>query len=82
METMIKTTKMSTKGQLLIPKHIREFTNTGKDSLFTVFPIATDTIILKKIDSNAMVKEFRKIRNSIKNKLSEEEINEIIHKIR
>ena len=82
MEAMVETTKMSTKGQLLIPKHIREFTNSGKDSLFTVVPVTTDTIILKKIDSNAMIKEFRKIRNSVKDKLSEDEINEIIHKVR
>jgi bifunctional DNA-binding transcriptional regulator/antitoxin component of YhaV-PrlF toxin-antitoxin module len=49
MEAIVETTRMSTKGQLLIPKHI---------------------------------KEFRKLRSEVKNKLSEDEINEIIHKVR
>ena len=82
MEAMVETTRMSTKGQLLIPKHIREFTNSKKDSLFTVVPLNNETIILKKINSNEMIKEFRKLRSEIKNKLSEDEINEIVHKVR
>ena len=82
MEAIVETTRMSTKGQLLIPKHIREFTNSGKNSLFTVVPLNSETIILKKINSSEMIKEFRKLRSEVKNKLSEDEINEIIHKVR
>ena len=49
--------------------------------MFTVMPLDTKTIILKKIDREEIVKEFRKIRQETKGKLSEAEINAIIQKI-
>ena len=82
MVSIVETTKMSTKGQVIIPKHTREYTRSSDDTNFTVFPLDRETIILKKIDSKKIVEEFRKLRAGIEEKISEEEINEIIHKAR
>ena len=82
MQTIVETTKMSTKGQVIIPKEIREFTNSTENTLFTVMPINSDTIILKKLNRQEMVKEFEKIRQNVKDKLSEAEINDIVHKLK
>ena len=82
MQTTVETTKMSTKGQVIIPKHTREFTNSTKETNFTVFPLDKETIVLKKIDGRKIVEEFRKIRAKVKNKLSEEEVNKLVHKTR
>lgn len=81
MQAIVETTKMSTKGQVIIPKEVREFTQSKENTMFTVIPLNTETIILKKMDREKMVKEFRKIRQETKDKLSEAEINAIIHKI-
>ncbi len=81
MQPIVETTKMSTKGQIIIPKEVREFTQSKENTLFTVTPVNTETIILKKLNRQEMVKEFQKIRTEMKDKLSEDEINDIIHKI-
>ncbi len=82
MQAIVETTKMSTKGQIIIPKEIRDFTQSKENTMFTVMPLNTETIILKKMNREEMVKEFRKIRQETKDKLSEDEINAIIHKIK
>ncbi len=79
---IVETTKMSTKGQVIIPQHTREYTHSSKDTSFTVFPLDRNTIVLKKIDRKKIAEEFWRIRARIKDKLSEEEIDEIIHKAR
>ena len=50
MQATVETTKMCTKGQVIIPKHTREFTNSTKETNFTVFPIDKETIVLNKIE--------------------------------
>jgi bifunctional DNA-binding transcriptional regulator/antitoxin component of YhaV-PrlF toxin-antitoxin module len=82
MQTIVETTKMSTKGQVIIPKEVREFTQSTENTLFTVMPLNVDTIILKKLDKKAALAELDKIRARVKGKLSEDEINAIVHKIR
>ena len=82
MQAIVETTKMSTKGQIIIPKEIRDFTQSKENTMFTVMPLNTETIILKKMDREEMIKEFRKIRQETKDRLSEDEINAIIHKIK
>lgn len=78
MEQLIETTKMSTRGQVIIPKDIREYINAEENTLFTVTPIDKETILMKKMDKKKLLGEFRTIRMSVKNKLSEGEImNEI-----
>lgn len=82
MQASVETTKMSTKGQVIIPKRAREFTGSGKETIFTVFPFDKDTIVLRKLDSEKIVKEFRLLRAKVKGKLSEAEVCGIVGKAR
>ena len=79
MQDILETTKMSTRGQVIIPKDVREYINAEEDTIFTVIPLDRNTILMKKMDKRKLLEEFRNIRNSIKEKLSSEEIN---HEIR
>ena len=82
METIVELTKMSTKGQVQVPKDVREYTNSTTNTQFKIMPLDRETIILKKLDKAEAIKEIDRIRARVKNKLSEDEINEIIHKVR
>jgi AbrB family looped-hinge helix DNA binding protein len=79
---MIETAKMSERGQIVIPKEIRDFIHADEGTLFTLFPLNGETIIMKKMDTAAMVKEFRKIRASVKEHMTNDEINEVIAEAR
>ena len=70
----IETAKMSTRGQIIIPKDIREFIHAKKETIFTVAPLDEETIIMKKMDKKKLLEEFRSIRKHVKKKLSEGEI--------
>ena len=82
MQQSVETTKMSTKGQVIIPKNTRAFTESSRDTIFTVFPLDKETIILRKFDAKTAVQEFRALRAKVKNKLPEAAVNEIVHKAR
>ena len=75
MQEIIETTKMSTRGQVIIPKEVREYINAEENTIFTVVPLDKDTILMKKMDKKKLLEEFRNIRDGIKEKLSPEEIN-------
>lgn len=78
MQEIIETTKMSTRGQVIIPKDVREYIKAEENTIFTVVPLDKDTILMKKMDKKKLLEEFRNIRSSVKEKLSAEEIdNEI-----
>ena len=82
MRQIVETTKMSTKGQVIIPKETREFTNSQDDTIFAVFPVDKSTIVLKKLDKQKIVNEFRSLRKQVKDKVSEADVDAIIHKAR
>jgi bifunctional DNA-binding transcriptional regulator/antitoxin component of YhaV-PrlF toxin-antitoxin module len=82
METIVETTRMSTKGQLVIPIKTREYTESQSETLFTVSPLDKNTIVLKKMDTKQLVAEFRRLRARVKNKMTNEEINDVIRKVR
>jgi len=75
---MIETAKMSERGQIIIPKEVREEVDASTDTIFAVSTIDKDTIVMKKLDTKALVSEFRRLRGNAK-KVSptkiEEEIN-------
>jgi AbrB family looped-hinge helix DNA binding protein len=73
----LETAKMSDRGQIIIPKEVREQIHATENTIFTVMPFNSDTIIMKKLDKDKLIKEFRSIRSKTK-KLSPEEINEEI----
>lgn len=78
MQEIVETTKMSTRGQVIIPKDVREYIRAEENTIFTVVPLDKDTILMKKMDKKKLLEEFRSIRSSVKEKLSAEEIdNEI-----
>ncbi|MBI5553412.1 MAG: AbrB/MazE/SpoVT family DNA-binding domain-containing protein, partial [Candidatus Diapherotrites archaeon] len=68
MQAIIETTKMSTKGQLIIPQKTRQFTRSGEESIFVVTPTDRNTIVLKKLDEKKVLRELRSIRSRVKRK--------------
>tara|TARA_Y100000310_G_scaffold344610_1_gene458278 strand:+ start:47 stop:298 length:252 start_codon:yes stop_codon:yes gene_type:complete len=78
----IETAKMSERGQIIIPKEVREYVHATDNTIFTIMPIDQETIIMKKLDKVKLIKEFRSIRSSVKNKLTAQEINEEIKQVR
>lgn len=82
MQEVVETTKMSTKGQVIIPKEIRDFTDSEEDTIFTVVPLDKKTIVLRKLDKRKILKEFRTLRSKVRDKVSLKEVNAIVHKVR
>jgi len=75
MQEIIETTKMSTRGQVIIPKDIRKYITAEENTIFTVVPLDKETILMKKMDKKKLLAEFRNIRSSVRQKLSREEID-------
>ncbi len=80
--TGIETAKMSERGQIIIPKEIREYIRAVENTIFTIMPLDRETIIMKKLDRLKLVQEFENIRENIKEKLRPQEINEEIAEVR
>ena len=78
----IETAKMSERGQIIIPKEVREYIHATESTIFTVMPIDEETIIMKKLDKEKLIKEFRSIRRGVKEKLTSKEIGEEIKQVR
>ena len=77
----IETAKMSERGQIIIPKEIREGIGASTDTIFAVSTLDKDTIVMKRLNTKALVMEFRKLRNKAK-KASSEKIEAEIHEAR
>ena len=85
----IETVKMSSKGQIVIPQHIRERIKAVEGSVFAVVD-NKDSVILKKIETPTredLIKELKKIavesRKSLEKKgVKEEDIQKIVEKTR
>lgn len=78
----IETAKMSERGQIIIPKEVRDYIRAGESTIFTIMPLDRETIIMKKLDKIKMIQEFRSIRFRVKEKLAPEEIKEEIEEVR
>ena len=77
----METAKMSERGQIIIPKEVREEIGASASTIFAVSTLDKDTIVMKKIDTNSLVEEFRRIRSRTK-KLSPAQIEAEIHEYR
>ncbi|MBU2634110.1 MAG: AbrB/MazE/SpoVT family DNA-binding domain-containing protein [Nanoarchaeota archaeon] len=85
----IEITKMSSKGQIVVPQNLRNELKMEEGSIFTIFG-SKDTLILKKIktpskekiiqDIENMAKEGRKRAEKIG--LKESDIPHLVHKLR
>ncbi|MDO8428456.1 MAG: hypothetical protein Q7S92_04555 [Candidatus Diapherotrites archaeon] len=82
MKVIVETTKMSTKGQVIIPKDARTFMELEKNTVFSVLALDQNTLILKKLDKEKLLREFENIRARVKHKLSEKGVDAIVHKAR
>lgn len=85
----VETTKMSSKGQIVIPQDIREELNADEGTVFAVIG-SNDTIILKKLEKPSkedLIKNLEKIakegrKRAEKLGIKESDVSEIIHKLR
>lgn len=77
----VETAKMSERGQIIIPKDIREEIGASTNTIFAVSTLDKDTIVMRKMNINSLVEEFRRIRSRTK-KLSPAEIEAEIHAYR
>ena len=78
---MIETAKMSERGQIIIPKDIREEIGAATDTIFAVSTIDHDTVVMKKLDTKSLVSEFKKLRGKAK-KVSSDKIEAEINAVR
>jgi len=78
----IEFTMLGERGQAVIPKSIREKMPATKGTVFTVVLVDKDTLIMKRVDKQKLLAEFRGLRESIKEKFSEVEIVEEIKRSR
>lgn len=78
--------KVSSKGQIVIPAFLRKFMNIKEGDEFEIFG-ADEAIVLKKIDKEALAKEFEEIvtpiRERVKTKgITRGDLKKIISEIR
>ena len=77
----IETTKISSRGQIVIPQGIREEINAPEGTLFVIIG-TNDTLILKKIETptkEKLISELDTIAKEGKKTSSEERIKRIRH---
>ena len=77
----IETAKMSERGQIIIPKEVRDIVGASTDTIFAVSTLDKDTIVMKRLNTEKLVEEFRKLRSRAK-KVSPEKIEAEIHEAR
>ena len=86
---VIETTKMSSKGQIVIPQDIREELQATEGTIFSVIS-SRDTVILKKIEMPSkedFIKEIEAIaiegrKRAEKLGIKESDVPELVHRIR
>lgn len=78
----VDTTKMSSRGQIIVPKEIREDIGAEKGDIFTIAAADDDTVVLKKMDKEKLIEKFRRIREDVEKELSPEDIDEEVKALR
>lgn len=79
--TEVETAKMSDRGQIIIPKGVRNYIGAEDSTIFTIMPLDKETIIMKKLDKVKLIQEFRTIRKNA-GKIAQEDINKEIKETR
>jgi len=62
MKTKIEITRISSKGQIVIPQSIRNQMSIGEGSVFAVLSPKKDTLVLKKIESQISKEDLETLR--------------------
>ncbi len=86
---VVETTKMSSKGQIVIPKGLREHLGIEEGIIFAIMG-SDDTIILKKLETPSkedLIKNLEKIakegrKRAEKLGIKESDVKNMIHKLR
>ena len=63
---LVETTKMSERGQVVVPMNLRKFIKADKETTFAVSAIDENTLVFKKIDFRNFSEDFRKFRAKVK----------------
>ncbi len=74
----METTKMSSRGQVVIPESVRTLVSASEGTLFAVVG-SRDTIVLKKIclpSKEALIKDLKKIAQEGRKRLESKGLNE------
>ena len=61
----VEPSKMSTRGQIVIPQDIREKMGLKKNTLFMVSSLDKETIVMKKVDKAKLASEFLRLRKDL-----------------
>ena len=85
----IETTKMSSKGQIVIPRNIRESLQAQEGTIFAIVH-GNNSIVLKKIATPTkedLIKDLKEIaikgrKNAEKLGISQKDVTELVHKSR
>ncbi len=85
----VETTKMSSKGQIVIPQDLREELDIEEGTLFAIMG-TKDTIILKKLETpskESLIKDLEDMAKQGRKRLEsrgikEKDINDLVHKAR
>lgn len=80
-----ETTRMSSRGQIVIPQRIRDKMDLKENSTLLVSALDNDTIVIKKFDPDKFIRELRDLRKDLRKRnllMTEEEVNELVHKYR
>lgn len=72
---------MSERGQIIIPKEVREEVGASTNTVFVVDALDKDTIVMKKLDSDAWIKKFDEMRKRTA-KLSSPQVEALINEVR
>ncbi len=70
----VELTTIGERGQVVIPQQIREKMPAPKGTLFSVVLVDKDIIVMKRVDKQQLIGEFKTLRDTIKKKFTEEEI--------
>ena len=77
----METAKMSQRGQIIIPKEVREKVHAETDTIFVVDTLDKNTSVMKKFDSESLIKKFDEMRKRTA-KLSSSQVEALIHEVR
>ena len=70
----VELTTIGERGQVVIPQEIREKMPAPKGTLFSIILVDKDIIVMKRVDKQQLIGEFKTLRDAIKKKFTEEEI--------